>query len=275
MKLSTDRGCKLAILIIACLVLGALLAGWIAPHDPEKAMPELRLKSPDWEYPLGTDHLGRCIFSRMIFGIRMSLLIGVGVVLFSAILGIFLGGTAGYFGGILDETIMRVVDAFLAFPSIFLALAVIGFLGSGLTNMMLSLILVEWTGYARLVRSIILSLKGGEFLEAAMSLGASDQYILRKHLLPNVMPQVLVMATLGVGYAILGAASLSFLGLGVQPPTPEWGSMMNDARPFVRAEPQMMIFPGIAITITVLAFNLLGEGLRERLDPRSNIKMDL
>jgi len=139
---------------------------------------------------------------------------------------------------------------------------VIGFLGSGLTNMMLSLILVEWTGYARLVRSIILSLKGKEFLEAAMSLGATDQYILRKHLLPNVLPQVLVMATLGFGYAISWRSFSELSWPWVQPPTPEWGSMMNDARPFVRAEPQMMIFPGIAITITVLAFNLLGRRVK-------------
>jgi peptide/nickel transport system permease protein len=205
----------------------------------------------------------------VVFGIRISLLVGLVVVLFSALIGTILGGAAGYYGGVLDEAIMRLVDAFLSFPSIFLALAVIGFLGSGLSNLMLSLILVEWTGYARLVRSEVLSLQGREFLEAAKSLGASDHYIMSRHILPNIIPSVLVMATLSVGYAILGAASLSFLGLGVSPPTPEWGSMMNDARPFIRSHPMMMVFPGTAITITVLAFHLLGDRIREKLSPRS------
>lgn len=207
----------------------------------------------------------------MVFGIRISLFVGLVVVLFSALIGIILGGAAGYYGGVLGEAIMRLVDAFLSFPSIFLALAVIGFLGSGLANLMLSLILVEWTGYARLVRSEVLSLQGKEFLEAAKSLGSSDLYIMGRHILPNILPFVLVMATLSVGYAILGAASLSFLGLGVQPPTPEWGSMMNDARPFIRSHPMMMVFPGTAITVTVLAFHLLGDGIREKLNPRSEV----
>jgi peptide/nickel transport system permease protein len=267
-----DLGPRLALMIIATLFLLAIMASWIAPHDPENAQPQLRLKDPGAEYPMGTDHLGRCIFSRMVFGIRMSFFIGLTVVFFSALLGIILGGAAGYYGGVLDETIMRVVDAFLSFPSIFLALAVIGFLGSGLSNLMLSLILVEWTGYARLVRSGVLSLQGKEFLEAARSLGASDLYIMRRHILPNILPSALVMATLSVGYAILGAASLSFLGLGVQPPTPEWGSMMNDARPFIRSHPLMMVFPGIAITATVLVFHLLGDWIREKLDPRSEVE---
>jgi peptide/nickel transport system permease protein len=270
-----DLGFRLSIFIIAALLLLAITAPGIAPHDPEKAQPQLRLKDPGGEYPLGTDHLGRCIFSRVIFGIRISLFIGLIVVLLSALIGTILGGMAGYFGGVLDEAIMRVVDAFLSFPSIFLALAVIGFLGSGLSNLMLSIILVEWTGYARLVRSEVLSLHAREFLEAAKSLGASDFYIMIRHILPNILPSVLVMATLSVGYAILGAASLSFLGLGVQPPTPEWGSMMNDARPFIRSHPLMMVFPGTAITVTVLAFHLLGDGIREKLNPRSEVDKQL
>lgn len=269
MKRGTDLELLLSIIIISSLFILAILTGWIAPHDPENAQPQLRLKDPGGDYPLGTDHLGRCIFSRIIFGIRISLFIGIAVVVLSSSIGIILGGAAGYLGGILDEAVMRLVDALLSFPSIFLALAVIGFLGTGLNNLMLSLILIEWTGYARLVRSSILSLKGKEFLEAARSLGGSDLYIMSRHILPNILPPVLVMATLSVGYAILGAASLSFLGLGVQPPTPEWGSMMNDARPFLRSHPLMMVFPGMAITITVLAFHLLGDGIREKLNPRS------
>ncbi|OPX83569.1 MAG: nickel transporter permease NikC [Methanosaeta sp. PtaB.Bin005] len=275
MKYKTDPGLKIALLTLTALVLLAIGAGWIAPHNPEKAEPQLRLMDPGGEYPFGTDHLGRCIFSRVLFGIRISFFIGLATVFFSALIGMILGGAAGYYGGLLDEVVMRVVDAFLAFPSIFLALAVIGFLGSGLVNLMLSLILVEWTGYARLVRSEVLALSGKEFLESAKSLGGSDIYIMSRHILPNILPSLLVMATLSVGYAILGAASLSFLGLGIQPPTPEWGSMMNDARPFLRSHPLMMIFPGIAITVTVLAFHLLGDEIRMRLDSRSGAVKEL
>jgi len=275
MKYKTDTGLKIALLTLAVLVLLAIGAGWIAPHDPEKAEPQLRLMDPGGEYPFGTDHLGRCIFSRVLFGIRISFFIGMATVFFSSLIGMILGGAAGYYGGLLDEAVMRVVDAFLAFPSIFLALAVIGFLGSGLVNLMLSLILVEWTGYARLVRSEVLALSGKEFLESAKSLGGSDLYIISRHILPNILPSLLVMATLSVGYAILGVASLSFLGLGIQPPTPEWGSMMNDARPFLRSHPLMMIFPGIAITVTVLAFHLLGDEIRMRLDSRSGALKEL
>jgi peptide/nickel transport system permease protein len=274
MKQGNDLGFMLSICAIAALLLLAIASPWVVPHDPEKAQPELRLKDPCREYPMGTDHLGRCIFSRVIFGIRISLFIGLAVVLCSAMMGTILGGAAGYFGGALDKAIMRLVDAFLSFPSIFLALAVVGFLGSGLSNLMFSLILVEWTGYARLVRSEVLSLQGKEFLEAAKSLGASDLYIMIRHILPNILPSILVMATLSVGYAILGAASLSFLGLGVQPPTPEWGSMMNDARPFIRSHPMMMVFPGAAITITVLAFHMLGDEIRVKLNPRSEVGRD-
>ena len=274
MKRGNDLGFKLSICAISALLLLAIAAPWIAPHDPEKAQPELRLKDPCWEYPMGTDHLGRCIFSRVIFGIRISLFVGLAVVFCSALMGTILGGAAGYFGGVLDDAIMRLVDAFLSFPSIFLALAVIGFLGSGLSNLWLSLILVEWTAYARLVRSEVLSLQGKEFLEAAKSLGSSDLYIMIRHIMPNILPSILVMATLSVGYAILGIASLSFLGLGVQPPTPEWGSMMNDARPFIRSHPMMMVFPGMAITITVLAFHMLGDEIRVKLNPRSEVGKD-
>lgn len=269
MKLDFDRGVGLALIVVACLFLLAVFAGWISPHNPEKAALQFRLMAPSIDYPMGTDHLGRCIFSRTIFAIRTSLFIGLAVVLLSAGIGLVLGGISGYYGGWIDEAVMRLVDSFLSFPSIFLALAVIGFLGSGLANLMLSLILVDWTGYARLVRSSVLALRGKEFLEAARCLGGSDIYIMKRHILPNVLPPLIVMATLSVGYVILGAASLSFLGLGVQPPTPEWGSMMNDARPFLRTHPLMMVFPGLAITITVLAFNLLGEGIRKMLDPRA------
>ncbi|MFB3763881.1 MAG: nickel transporter permease [Methanotrichaceae archaeon] len=269
MKLEIDLKIALAAILVVLLAAIAIFPGLFAPHNPEEVRPAHRLISPSLVYPLGTDHLGRCILSRVVFGARTSLMIGISVVLLSALIGIILGCTAGYLGGFVDEIIMRIVDAFLAFPSMFLTLAIVGFLGAGLANMMISLILVEWTGFARLVRGTIISLKGREFLEAATSLGASDFYIVYRHIMPNIIPPLAVMATLGVGYAILGAASLSFLGLGIQPPTPEWGSMMSDGRPFVRAAPWIMIFPGLSITIAVLAFNLLGESLRDRMDPRA------
>ncbi|MCW7076198.1 MAG: nickel transporter permease [Candidatus Syntropharchaeales archaeon] len=254
--------------VIVFLIFVAVFAGFIAPHDPTETHLKDRLSSPSSEYPLGTDHLGRCILSRIIYGTRISLSVGVLVIGASLLLGLLLGTIAGYYGGIIDDLIMRIVDGFLAFPSMFLALAIAGALGPSLTNLMIALIVVEWTSYARVVRGSILSIKDQMFVEAARGLGAGDIYLLTRHVLPNTLSPLIVMATLGVGYIILTAAGLSFLGLGVQPPTPEWGAMLNDGRLFMRSAPHIMIFPGLAIMITVLAFNFLGDGLRDVMDPR-------
>ncbi|MHC1604291.1 MAG: nickel transporter permease [Candidatus Syntropharchaeales archaeon] len=254
--------------VIVFLIFVAVFAGFIAPHDPTETHLKDRLSSPSSEYPLGTDHLGRCILSRIIYGTRISLSVGVFVIGASLLLGLLLGTIAGYYGGIIDDLIMRIVDGFLAFPSMFLALAIAGALGPSLTNLMIALIVVEWTSYARVVRGSILSIKDQMFVEAARGLGAGDIYLLTRHVLPNTLSPLIVMATLGVGYIILTAAGLSFLGLGVQPPTPEWGAMLNDGRLFMRSAPHIMIFPGLAIMITVLAFNFLGDGLRDVMDPR-------
>ncbi len=254
--------------VLGLIVIFSLFADHLAPNDPAEANLRNRLSPPSLDYPFGTDQLGRCVFSRVLFGARVSLSIGLVVVALSALFGLLLGGAAGYYGGVLDEALMRIVDGFLAVPSMFLALAVVGFLGSGIANIMLALVAVEWTSYARVARGEMLSLKEKEFLESARALGASDIYIFTHHLLPNILAPILVVATLGIGYAILAAAGLSFLGLGMQPDVPEWGSMLNDGRLYLRTAPHLMIFPGLAITITVLAINLAGEGIRDMLDPR-------
>ena len=263
-----NSGIIFGIAIIILLIFVAVFAGFIAPNDPTEAHLKDRLSSPSSEYPLGTDHLGRCILSRILYGTRVSLSVGVAVIGASLLVGLLFGTVAGYYGGIIDDLIMRIVDGFLAFPSMFLALAIAGALGPSLTHLMIALIVVEWTSYARVVRGSILSIKDQAFVEAARGLGAGDIYLLTRHVLPNILSPLIVMATLGIGYVILAAAGLSFLGLGVQPPTPEWGAMLNDGRLFMRRAPHIMIFPGLAIMITVLAFNFLGDGLRDLMDPR-------
>ncbi|MCL0094317.1 nickel ABC transporter permease subunit NikC [Dehalococcoidales bacterium] len=257
--------------IILVLIFVAVLAPFIAPHDPIEQNLEHRLLSPNTEYLLGTDNLGRCILSRLIHGTSVSLQIGVMVVGITAFVGVTLGLIAGYRGGLIDELVMRIVDILLAFPGIILALAIAGILGPSLYNVMLALAVVGWTSYARVVRGSVLSVKEKEFVEAARALGAGEARIMFRHILPNVTAPVIVMATLGMAHVILAAAALSFLGLGAQPPTPEWGSMLNDGRAFMRTAPHLTIFPGLAIMVTVLAFNFLGDGLRDALDPRVKI----
>ncbi len=278
--------------IILVLVFIAILAPFIAPNDPieqnlaERLSPDVltaaytiltdplkqnkfdRLLQLNLEFPFGTDNLGRCVLSRLIHGAGVSLQIGVMVVGISSIIGVTLGLIAGYYGGLIDELIMRTVDILLAFPGIILALVIAGILGPSLYNVMLALAVVGWTSYARVVRGSVLSVKEKDFVEAARALGASDARVMFRHILPNVMAPVIVMATLGMAHVILAAAALSFLGLGAQPPIPEWGSMLNDGRAFMRTAPHLTIFPGLSIMVAVLAFNFMGDGLRDVLDPR-------
>lgn len=254
--------------IILFLVFVAVFAPLLAPHHPYEQVLEQALLAPSLEYPFGTDDFGRCIFSRVIYGTRLSLAIGVVVTTISAVVGITLGMLAGFYGGVVDEVIMRIVDIFLAFPGLILALVIAGLLGPGMFNVLFALALVGWMGYARVVRGAVLAEKEKEFVETAKALGASDFYIMCRHLLPNVLAPVIVMATLGIGQTILAAAGLSFLGLGAQPPVPVWGSMLNDGKAYLQTAPHLTIFPGLAIMITVLAFNFLGDGLRDLFDPR-------
>lgn len=267
-RLKRHRLAMIGAAIILVLVFVAVFAPFIAPHDPIEQNLANRLLPPNPEHLLGTDNLGRCILSRLIYGTQVSLQIGIIVVGITSIIGVMLGVIAGYRGGIIDEIIMRSVDVLLAFPGIILALVIAGILGPSLFNVMLALAVVGWTSYARVVRGSVLSVKEKEFVEAARAIGTSDTKIMFRHVLPNVMAPVIVMATLGMAHVILAAAALSFLGLGAQPPTPEWGSMLNAGRAFMRTAPHLTIFPGLVIMVTVLAFNFLGDGLRDVLDPR-------
>jgi peptide/nickel transport system permease protein len=258
----------IGIVIVTLVVIMAIGAPLFAPHEPGHQYPGRRLESPSWEFPLGTDNLGRDMLSRLIYGARPSIGSAAMATVFILLIGITVGAWAGYLGGIVDDIAMRVVDVFLAFPSLILALAIVGVLGSGLRNMLLAVTLVVWAGYARLVRGIVLELRERPFVKAAIALGASRTFIIARHILPNIISPVVVLASLQMGYVILTIAGLSFLGLGIQPPTAEWGAMLNAGRGFFQLAPQLMIYPGAMISLTVLGFNMLGDGLRDLLDPR-------
>jgi len=250
-------------------VLVGVLAPVVNPYDPaiDSNLAESRFP-PSLEHPFGTDRLGRDIFRRVIHGTRVSLLIGFVVVFVSGLIGTVLGLIAGYFGSFYDTVIMRLMDVLLAFPAILLAIAIVAVRGPGLTNTIAAVAIVGIPGYARVVRSIVLSVRERDFIEAARSIGVRNHRIMFMHILPNSLSPIIVQVTLGVGGAILFAAALGFLGLGVQPPIPEWGAMISDGIPFLRQSPHMVFFPGMAIMITVLGFNLLGDGLRDALDPQ-------
>ncbi|HJH25683.1 MAG TPA: nickel ABC transporter permease subunit NikC [Methanophagales archaeon] len=267
-QLKKDKIAMIGAVIILFLAGIAILAPYITPYDPIELDLENRLSSSDGNHLMGTDNLGRDVLSRIIYGARISLSMATVVVVIVMLLGTAMGTIAGYFGGIIDGTIMRVVDVLLAFPNIILALVIAGILGPSLTNVMIALSAIWWVGYARIIRGSVLSVKEKEFVEAARAMGCSDTHIAIRHILPNVLSPVIVLATLDMGHIILSIAALSFLGLGAQPPIPEWGTMLNEGRPFMETAPHLMIFPGLMIMVVVLAFNFLGDGLRDALDPR-------
>jgi len=256
------------LVLILLLALIAMFAPLIAPADPLKQVLSTRLKPPSAEHWLGTDQLGRDVLSRMIYGARISLLIGTVVVGLAATIGTAIGLIAGYAGGWLDEGLMRLTDVFFAFPALILAMAISGALGPSLTNAMIAIAILSWPVYARLVRAQVLSLREREYVEAARSLGASSPSIVWQHILPNTLAPLLVQASFDMGSAILSAAGLSFIGFGAQPPTAEWGVMISDGRNYIVTQPWLSLFPGLAILLTVAAFNLIGDGLRDALDPR-------
>ncbi|OPY28216.1 MAG: nickel transporter permease NikC [Methanocella sp. PtaU1.Bin125] len=262
-------GIVICLAVLLFLAFLAVFAGFIAPYNPEKADLAHRLQYPGADHPFGTDHMGRDILSRVIYGTRISLAIGLIVVAVSAVIGGTMGLVSGYFGGLVDEVIMRVVDAFLAFPGTLLALGIAGLFGTGFVNLLLALVVVEWSSFARLVRAEVLAVRERDFIKASTGLGAGNAYVMVRHVLPNVISPLIVIATTGIGSVILWAAGLSFLGLGIQPPTPEWGYMLNDGRLYIYTAPYIMLFPGLMIFITVLAFNYMGDGLRDILDPRA------
>ena len=256
--------------ILLGLVMSALFAPQLAPHHPLRQNLAEDLIAHSADHPLGTDKLGRDILSRVLYGGRISLLVGVSTVTLSLTIGLIIGSLAGYFGGWIDQLLMRPVDILLAFPGILLAIAFTAVLGPGLDHVVIALCLIGWTGYARLVRGEILTLREREFIHAARALGCEPRRIIMRHLLPNLLPPLMIQATFGLAAAIVAEGSLSFLGLGVEPPTPSWGSMLNDGRQFLLVAPHLTTYPGLAIMLTVLALNLVGDALQERLDTRSH-----
>ena len=255
-------------ILIFIFAASALLAPLIAPYGPIEQILSERLQPPSLTHLLGTDQLGRDLFSRLLFGARISLTVGVVVVASAGAFGTSIGLIAGYAGGIVDEVLMRVTDIFFAFPPLILAMAIAGALGPNLNNAMIAIAVVLWPVYARLVRGQVLSLREREFIQAARCVGASTLRILWRHLLPNTLAPLLVQASFDLGGAILSIAGLSFIGFGAQPPTPEWGVMISEGRKFISTQPWLSLFPGLAILFSVAAFNLIGDGLRDALDPR-------
>ncbi len=262
-----NKSAAVGLLIVAVIGITAVVGPSLAPYDPLIPAPLDRLQGMSSEHVLGTDSLGRDIFSRIIYGSRISLMIGAISVAISLLPGTLLGLLAGYFGGWLDSLIMRIMDILLAFPAILLAIFITAILGPNLTNTMIAVGIVYIPHYARIVRSSVLSLKQQLFVQAINHLGGSSFRILGKHILPNSLPPIIVYATLGMGTAVLQAAALGFLGLGAQPPQPEWGAMLSEGRKYIQLAPHVAAFPGLAILFLVLGFNLFGDGLRDILDP--------
>ena len=267
-RFARNRLALAGLVVIGFMFAVSLLAGWLAPHDPNRPDPRQRLRPPGAEYLLGTDSLGRDVLSRLIWGSRVSLKVGFVSVGLATAIGLCLGAFAGYYGGLADSLIMRFCDLMLCFPAMFLVLAVISILEPSIWNVMAVIGLTSWMGVARLVRAEFISLKSRDFVQAARALGASDARLILRHLLPNALAPVLVSATLGVAGAILLESGLSFLGLGIQPPTATWGVMLADGKDYLSRAWWLSFYPGLAILATVLSYNLVGEGLRDAIDPR-------
>lgn len=269
-RLRINKMAMLGLVILAILILLAVFADVIADYDEVaiKMDTSVRLKGPSKDHILGTDEFGRDIFARIVHGARVSLKVGIIAVGIAIIIGGTLGAIAGFYGGTLDNIIMRFMDVLLAIPSILLAIAIVSALGSNMLNLMMAVGISSIPSYARIVRASVISVKDEEFIEAARAIGATDTRIIVKHIIPNSLAPVIVQATLGVAGAILSTAGLSFIGLGIQAPQPEWGAMLSGGRTFLRNAPHVVAFPGLAIMITILSLNLLGDGLRDALDPR-------
>ena len=260
---------RLGAALVLLVVLVAVVVPWVSPYDPAFQLLADRLTPPSLAHPLGLDELGRDMLVRIAIGARLSLAVGLSVVAVSASVGTWLGAVAGYRGGWLDQALSRVMDVLLAFPGLLLAIALVAMLGPGLWHVWLALVSIGWVGYARLVRGLVLKLRELDYVQAARALGASRWWIVRRHLVPAVLPAVLVQATTGMAGVMLSEASLSFLGLGVQPPVPSWGTMLSGGRAHILDAPHVTIVPGLAIALLVLGLNLLGDAWHGRLDPRT------
>lgn len=253
------------VILFVCL---ALLAPILAPHDPTLVDVSLKLKNPSWAYPLGTDQLGRCVLSRLLWGSRLSLMYSLTVLAFTLIIGIPIGILSGYLGKRWDTALMRVTDIFLALPSFIVILAIAGTLGASGKNLVLAMSLSYWAQYARVSRALTLKIKGESYFQALKAGGLSNARIIFKHILRNIMPSIIALATVELGSIILAIAGYSFIGMGVQPPNPEWGIMLNDSRPFIQTFPQLMLYPGITIMLIVFGINILGEGIQDGLSKK-------
>lgn len=266
----------IGVVLVIIFAFAAIFAPWISPQDPAHIDLPNRLQSPSAQHWCGTDELGRDILSRLIWGARISLFVGSSVVAGSLALGLIIGSLAGYYGGGIDRFVNVVLmNAFLSFPGILIAIAFVAFRGPGIFNLILALSIGGWVGYARLVRAQVLAVREREFIEAARALGAGDLHIITRHILPNIIQPVIVQAAIGMAGAVLAEATMSFLGLGVPPPTASWGSMLNDARSHLFDAPHLVLFPAVTVMLAVLAFNFIGDALRDLLDPRSRIEAGL
>jgi peptide/nickel transport system permease protein len=254
--------------LLLIVVVSALLAPLVAPYDPIKTNQRSSLQAPSLAHPMGTDRFGRDILTRVLWGGRQSLPVGFVSVLFATVIGVALGLIAGYYGGLVDTIIMRVMDMLLAFPGILLALAIVAILGGSLFNLMIAVGIASVPDYVRITRGTVLSVKEREFILSARAIGCRNGEIIMRHILPNILAPLIVLATLGIASALITGSALSFLGLGIKPPTPEWGNMLSEGREFLQRAWWVAFFPGLAIMVTVFAINLLGDGLRDALDPR-------
>lgn len=268
-----DPSAVLGSFLLTLLIISAIAAPILAPHDPGLTNLQLRNTPPAWsdggstDHLLGTDPVGRDILSRIIYGARVSLFVGLAVTILAAALGVLLGLISGYYGGVIDEVIMRIADLFLVFPFILLAVTIIAVLGAGITNLIITLVITGWVQYARLVRSQVLTLKSVQYVDAARVAGGHTGRIIGRHILPNLLSSVVVLGTLQMAFVLLNEAALTFLGLGVNPSTPTWGTMINEGRNYIYNAWWVITFPGIAILLTVLAINLIGDWLRDVIDP--------
>ena len=267
-QLRRDRSAVVGLVVIALFSLSALLAPVLAPEDPAKVDFVNRFASPSPRHPLGTDNLGRDVLSRLLFGGRLSIGMAVAATVGLTVVGVVMGLVAATYGRVAETVIMRLVDVLLAVPMLILALVVVGLLGQGLRNLVVTIALVNWPNYARVVRGMALSIREREFIDAARAVGASRPRIVARHIAPNLLGPIVVLSTLDMGRVLLAVSGLSFLGFGIPPPTPEWGAMLAEAKAFLDRAPMLLVWPGLAITLLVLAFNLAGDGLRDLLDPR-------
>jgi peptide/nickel transport system permease protein len=270
-RFKKNKRAMVGLWMVMIFVIVAIFAHWIAPYDPFLQNMKVMLESPTWNHLFGTDEFGRDILSRIIYGAQISLMIGIVGVLISVIFGVALGTISGYFGGLADTLIMRVMDIFMAFPSFLLALAIVSVLGPSMINVMISIGIFSVPTFARISRSSVITVKNKEFIEAAKAMGGTHAHIIWRHVIPNSIAPIIVLSTLRIATAILTAAGLSFLGMGAQPPTPEWGAMLSTGRDYLRMAPHVSTIPGLAIMFMVLAFNMLGDGLRDALDPKMKL----